>query len=78
MTIEELATLIAQNAKTKQWLNGSYKIDTPKGELIIGVKAFGLWVQRVQYQGKYDSVSEQKTQKAFKEEFIRITNALIA
>jgi hypothetical protein len=64
MTIDDLTKLVATNAKTKQWLNCTYQIDGfPAG---VGIKAFGLWVQRVECCGIADSVPEQKTQRALR------------
>jgi hypothetical protein len=64
MTIDDLTKLVAANAKTGRWLSGTYTIaGFPAG---VGIKAYGLWVQRVECCGIADGVPEQKTQRAMR------------
>ena len=68
VTIDEFVELVANNAKSKQWLNCTVAVKHPEQAepKQIGIKAFGLWVQRIECNGLVDSVSEQKTKKQFK------------
>ena len=63
--------MITSNAKTNQWVNCTVPVEytTNTGEVRIfkvGIKAFGLWVQRLEINGLVSSIPEQRTQKALK------------
>ena len=66
MTLEEYIKLITANAKSNQWLNSTEEVQVNGKTYSIGCKAFGLWCQVIQIGQFKSSVSECKTQKAFK------------
>lgn len=69
ITIDQLAQLVANNAKSKQWLSAHFSI-THNGETYrIGVKSFGKWVQRMELNGIVSNVPEQKTLTRMRELF---------
>lgn len=65
MTLDEFIKIVVSNAKTRKWLNCTTTVQHEGVAYSIGIKAFGLWVQRIQINGLMSDVSEQKTQKAF-------------
>ena len=81
ITPEALADLVCKNAKSGKWLSATYSVEVAnRAPVAVGIKAYGLWVQRIECCGLIDGVSEQKTQKALKAQLIdlltRMTNAL--
>jgi hypothetical protein len=65
MTKEDFISIILKNVKSGQWINGTFQVENSK----VGIKCFGLWVQRIQIDEKpWDSIPEQKTQKALRAE----------
>lgn len=64
MTPQELADQIVANVKTNKWLSATFDIDSLPHR--VGVKAYGRWVQRIECCGIYDSIPEQKTNKALR------------
>ena len=64
MTVAEFVKLVTANAKTNQWLNCTAPVQHNDRTFNVGIKAFGLWVQRLEVNGITASVPEQKTQKA--------------
>lgn len=80
LTMEQFAQAVADNAKTGQWLNCTFKLTHPEavgGTFAVGVKAFGKWVQRIECQGIRDTIPEQKTLKAFKAAVVESVNGLL-
>jgi hypothetical protein len=82
MLIEELAADIAKHASTNTWWNCTTLIRYKRQDFQVGVKAFGLWAQRIEVDGLVTNVGECRTQKAFKESFrgeaVKLFDALIA
>ena len=67
MTKEDFYKLLKSNAKTGKWLNGTYDVEG----VSVGVKANGLWIQRLQIEGVPHYLGGSmghKTQKAMIEE----------
>lgn len=67
---ENFINNIITNAKAKTWINSSFDVQLGNAEkqtVNIGVKAFGRWIQRLQVNGLYESITEQKTNKALKQ-----------
>lgn len=80
-TPEDLADLVCKNAKSGKWLRGTYSVKVAnRAPVAVGIKAYGLWVQRIECCGLVDGVPGQKTQKALKAQLVdlltRMTNAL--
>ena len=57
---------IKQAAKEGVWVSKLYHLNN--GET-LGIKAFGKWVQRIEYKGIRSDIPEQKTWKAFEDLF---------
>ena len=76
-SLDQIISDILQARKDKKWLSCTYRINTDNGIFSFGVKAFGLWVQRVECCGLTDSIPEQKTVKAFKEAFTKLFNSMV-
>ena len=81
ITPEALADLVCKNAKSGKWLSATYSVKVAnRAPVAVGIKAYGLWVQRIECCGLVDGVSGQKTQKALKAQLVdlltRMTNAL--
>lgn len=66
---------IKMAAKKGVWLSSVYKLNN--GET-IGIKAFGKWVQIIEYKGIKSDIAEQKTWKAFEELFIKEMNKILS
>lgn len=66
MTKDEFVEMVVKNHNSKQWLSGWFEVDGKQ----VGIKAFGKWVQRLQYTYEvYVSTTEgTKTITAFREE----------
>jgi hypothetical protein len=62
MNLDDFIKMVLANVKTKKWLNGRYVVDGRE----VGIKAFGLWVHRIEFNGVIESIPEQTTQKALK------------
>lgn len=62
LTPEQFVARVAANVKQKTWLNETVQVN---GEP-VGIKAYGLWVQRLTYKGLSDG-AEFHTQKALKQ-----------
>ena len=65
MTLPEFTKMVTDNANTNRWLNCTTPVQHEGSTYSIGIKAFGLWVQRMEVNGLRSDVSEQKTKKAF-------------
>ena len=67
-TPKEIADAICANAKTGKWLSCTFDMETddPMGAIAVGIKAYGLWVQRIECAGMVDGIPEQRTQKALR------------
>lgn len=78
LTIDQLAQLIADNAKTKKWISATFQVQTDKGTFSVGVKAFGKWVQRLEACGLRWDVPEQKTVKALREQSAETLRRMLA
>ena len=67
-TPKDIADAICANAKTEKWLSCTFDMETddPMGAIAVGVKAYGLWVQRIECAGMVDGIPEQRTQKALR------------
>ena len=74
LTIEQVAHELAKNGK--RWVNCTFSVIIGDEILPCGVKSYGLWVQRVEFCGCHDGIPVQKTQKAFKAEFIKMLNTM--
>lgn len=77
VTLDQIFADMQAAAKAKRWLSCTYRINTDKGILPLGIKAFGKWVQIVQCCGISDSIPEQKTWKAAKAELHATVNAIV-
>lgn len=76
-TIDQILADIIAAKKSNKWLSCTYRINTDKGIFSLGVKAYGLWVQRLECCNLCDTIPEQKTIKAFKLEFMNSINSII-
>ena len=67
-TPKEIADAICANAKTGKWLSCTFSMETddPARPQKVGVKAYGLWVQRIECAGMVDGIPAQRTQKALR------------
>ena len=66
-TPKDIADAICANAKTGKWLSCTFSMKTEyQDTLKVGVKAYGLWVQRIECAGMVDGIPEQRTQKALR------------
>ena len=64
MTVSEFAKMVLDNTKTDQWLNCTVPVQYDDKTFNVGIKAFGLWVQRLEVNGITATVPEQKTKAA--------------
>ena len=64
MTVSEFARMVLDNTKTDQWLNCTVPVQYDDKTFNVGIKAFGLWVQRLEVNGITATVPEQKTKAA--------------
>jgi len=69
-TLDQVAQIVADNAKTKQWLNCTFQVSANGRTYGLGVKAYGKWVQRYQVGPFCDGIPEQKSVKLMRELFI--------
>lgn len=76
MTKYDIADAIAANVKTGKWLSCHFTLTLPDGEAPIGVKAFGKWVQIIEFAGMRDGIPEQRTIKGLKAEVVRLIENL--
>ena len=67
-TPQQIADAICANAKTGERLSCTVSMETddPAHPQKVGVKAYGLWVQRIECAGMVDGIPEQRTQKALR------------
>jgi hypothetical protein len=56
--------MVLDNTKTDQWLNCTVPVQYDDKTFNVGIKAFGLWVQRLEVNGITATVPEQKTKAA--------------
>ena len=64
MTVSEFARMVLENSKSGQWLNCTAPVQYNDKTFNVGIKAFGLWVQRLEVNGITATVPEQKTKAA--------------
>lgn len=64
MTVSEFAKMVLDNTKTDQWLNCTVPVQYDDKTFNVGIKAFGLWVQRLEVNGITATMPEQKTKAA--------------
>lgn len=79
MNREEIAQAVVDNVKTGKWLSCTFTLEHPNapgGELSVGVKAFGRWVQRIECAGLIDGLPEYKTNKALKAGVVGLLDSL--
>ena len=63
MTKTEFIAMVANNHKTGKWLSCTVEVDGT----MVGVKAYGKWIQRMEGAGKpYFSGAECRTVATFK------------
>lgn len=80
VTVEQVAAAVVKNAKSGKWLSCTYQVRHPAaigGYVSVGIKAFGLWVQRIQLLEVCDGIPEQKTQKALKAAVIQFIESIL-
>jgi len=70
-TIDSYVSAVIAHSKTKTWWNCTVEVSHGGKIHTVGCKAFGLWVQRVECNGIRSDVPECKTQRAFREAFVR-------
>jgi hypothetical protein len=56
--------MVLANSKTNQWLSCTVPVQYNDKTYNVGIKAFGLWVQRLEVNGITATVPEQKTKAA--------------
>ena len=77
-TPETLADLVCKNAKSGKWLSATYSVTVAgRAPVAVGIKAYGLWVQRLECCGLVEGVSGQKTQKALKAQLVDLLTRMI-
>jgi hypothetical protein len=67
MTKTDFVNMLVKNHGSGKWINGTYEVEGRS----VGVKAFGKWVQRMQFADHPDyftSSSEVKTVAGFREQ----------
>ena len=64
MTVTEFVKMVLDNTKTNQWLSCTVPVQYNDKTYNVGIKAFGLWVQRLEVNGITATVPEQKTKAA--------------
>ena len=64
MTVTEFVKMVTDNSKSGQWLNCTAPVQFDDKTYNVGIKAFGLWVQRLEVNGITATVPEQKTKAA--------------
>ena len=78
ITPEALADLVCKNAKSGKWLSATYSVKAAnRAPVAVGIKAHGLWVQRIECCGLVDGVPGQKTQKALKAQLVDLLTRMI-
>jgi hypothetical protein len=78
VTVDQLCAIVAQNAKSKKWISCTFKVQTDRGVFPVGVKAYGLWVQRVECLAMCDGVPEQKTQRALRAQLAELLTRMLS
>jgi hypothetical protein len=64
MTVSDFCKMVLANSKTNQWLSCTVPVQYNDKTYNVGIKAFGLWVQRLEVNGITATVPEQKTKAA--------------
>jgi len=64
MTVSDFCKMVLDNTKTNQWLSCTVPVQYNDKTFNVGIKAFGLWVQRLEVKGITATVPEQKTKAA--------------
>jgi hypothetical protein len=59
MTVTEFTKMVTDNSKTGQWLSCTAPVQFDNKTFNVGIKAFGLWVQRLEVNGMTATVPEQ-------------------
>lgn len=78
MTVDEFVKMVVSNAKTKRWVNCTVPVEYGSRVYGVGIKAFGLWVQRVEVNGVHGDVNEHKTQKGLTAELTATLTGMLA
>lgn len=78
MTVDEFVKMVVSNAKTKRWINCTMPVEYGSRVYSVGIKAFGLWVQRVEANGLVGGVNEHKTQKGLTAELTATLTSMLA
>lgn len=76
-TVEKVIDDVVENHNKGRWIIESYNLGTWSQMDLLGVKAFGKWVQRLEYRGLKRDVPGQKTKKAFRAEVEKVIAELI-
>jgi len=64
MTVTEFVKMVTDNSKSGLWLSCTAPVQYNDKTFNVGIKAFGLWVQRLEVNGITATVPEQKTKAA--------------
>ena len=64
MTVSDFCKMVLENSKTGKWLSCTAPVQYEKKTFNVGIKAFGLWVQRLEVNGITATIPEQKTKAA--------------
>jgi len=64
MTVSDFCKMVLENSKSGQWLSCTAPVQYEKKTFNVGIKAFGLWVQRLEVNGITATIPEQKTKAA--------------
>ena len=64
MTVSEFVKMVTDNSKSGLWLSCTAPVQYNDKTFNVGIKAFGLWVQRLEVNGITATVPEQKTKAA--------------
>jgi len=64
MTVSDFCKMVLENSNSGKWLSCTAPVQYEKKTFNVGIKAFGLWVQRLEVNGITATIPEQKTKAA--------------
>ena len=79
-TVGQIVDAVITQAKAKQWLSCTYRVRDERaaqGYYSVGIKSYGLWVQRVEVGGLRDGLPEQKTERAMRAALITLIHTML-
>jgi hypothetical protein len=74
MTVSDFCKMVLENSNSGQWLNCTAPVQYNDKTFNVGIKAFGLWVQRL-WQKCFRKTHESELEVSFMPQVLRVSGS---